>query len=124
MTDEYTKSGELGYLEYRILVDGLRKEGRYEKALKFLEKASDELEEPDFRIEKLKEIRLEIYNELLASEGMDPVTEEDIEARYQQYLDARQPRITNLPEETEAEEILLNNGQYDVLEPEDSQKQE
>ena len=102
MKDEYTKSGELGYLEYRILVDGLRKEGRYEKALKFLEKASNELEEPDFRIEQLGKIGLEIYNELLVSEGMEAVTEEELRDRYEQYWESRQPRITNLPEETEA----------------------
>ena len=123
-TDEYAKSGELGYSEYRILVDGLQKEGKYEKALEFLLKGWDELEEHDFRREKLKKTGLEIYNELLVSEGMEPVTEEELRDRYEQYWKSRQPRISILAEETEAAEILQKNAGYDVLEPESSRKQE
>ena len=122
--DEYAKSGELGYSEYRILVDGLQKEGRYEEALQFLLKGWDELEEPDFRREKLKKIGLEIYNELLVSEGMEPVTEEELLDRYEQYWESRQPRISDLAEETGADEIPQKNAKDDLLESESSRKEE
>ncbi|MDF7809575.1 Bax inhibitor-1/YccA family protein [Pontiellaceae bacterium B12219] len=74
------------YGEYRILVDQLRSDGQYERALELLEKARNLLEEPDIRIDHSRKVGLEIYNELLVSEGIPPVTEEEMIKRFEDYM--------------------------------------
>lgn len=94
---------ELSYLEYRISVDGLKDAGRFEEAFEYLEKARAGLIEPDMRIEHTKKIGLEIYNLLLASEGINPVTEEDLQKRYDEYLESRRPKIVTIDQSDQSE---------------------